>query len=484
MGVVQSLNKITDHPKIAINPKEYDRIANNLKYFEGHFPDIQYRNTYGKIKTRPYNSLNMAKVTAHRLASIIFNEQMQFEVKGNETANQFAHDTLTNNGFLKNFETYLESALALGGLAMRPYFDGDKIDISYIQAPVFFPLQSNTNDVSEAAIVTVSTQAVGNKTYYYTLIEFHEWDGDKYTITNELYQSEYKEQVGVRVALNTMYEGLQDQSVVNSLTRPLFVYMKPFGMNNKDITSPLGLSIYDNAKNTLKQINDTYDQFNWEVKLGQRRIGVTEDMLSTKVDENDNIIQFFDSDQNIFVNTGDGVDGAKVGDMTSPIRSNDYITAMNQFLKTLEMEVGLSTGSFSFDGQGVKTATEVISENSMTYQTRNSHLSSVERAIKELIISILELAQGTITTDGTALYTGDIPTLDDISINFDDGVFLDKTSELDYWAKMAAAGFTSKQYAMQRLGIPEDKITEIMAQIQQEQQPPMGTTDMSMFAGN
>lgn len=31
----QSLNSITDHPKIAISPEEYNRIMNNLRYFAG-----------------------------------------------------------------------------------------------------------------------------------------------------------------------------------------------------------------------------------------------------------------------------------------------------------------------------------------------------------------------------------------------------------------------------------------------------------------
>lgn len=484
LGVIQSLNKVTDHPKIAINSKEYDRIAENLKYFEGDFPNVKYRNTYGRELTRPFNSLNIAKVSVRRLASIIFNEQMKLEIKGNDTANDFVHDTLTNNGFLKNFDEYLESCLALGGLAMRPYYDGKKIDISYIQAPVFYPLRSNTNDISEAAIVSVTTQTKGNKEYYYTLIEFHEWEGDTYVITNELYESTEKNVVGTKVALNTVYEDLQERVPITGLSRPLFVYLKPFSKNNKDITSPLGLSIYDNAKNTMNLINEIHDQFKWEFKIGQARIGVTDDMLTTKLDENDNIIQYFDTDQNIFVNTGDKQDGGTVGDLTVPIRSSDFIAGMTSSLKVFEMEIGLSSGTFSFDSKGLRTATEIVSENSMTYQTRNSHLSNVERAIKELIISILELAKGIVVDGGKNLYSGEIPTFDDITLNFDDGVFLDKTAQLEYWSKAAAAGFVSKQYVMKEaLDLSDEQIKEILKQIKEEQRPPIDEFDSRMYGG-
>ncbi|WNO50901.1 hypothetical protein RNZ42_11340 [Lacticaseibacillus paracasei] len=50
LGVVQSLGQITDHPKISVDPKEYDRIALDKRYFEGKFRKIEFRNTYGDLK--------------------------------------------------------------------------------------------------------------------------------------------------------------------------------------------------------------------------------------------------------------------------------------------------------------------------------------------------------------------------------------------------------------------------------------------------
>ncbi|MTW00130.1 phage portal protein, partial [Streptococcus pneumoniae] len=86
----------------------------------------------------------------------------------NEILQKFLDDMLTNDRFNKNFERYLESCLALGGLAMRPYIDGDKVRVAFIQAPVFFPLESNTQDVSSAAILTKTIKSEGRKNVYYT----------------------------------------------------------------------------------------------------------------------------------------------------------------------------------------------------------------------------------------------------------------------------------------------------------------------------
>ncbi|MCM6795671.1 phage portal protein, partial [Weissella paramesenteroides] len=342
------------------------------------------------MRHRPYTSLNMAQVLVRRMASLLVNEQMTFTIADNKSADEYVHDVFSKNDFVKNFERYLESGLALGGLAMRPYIDGNEIKIAYVQAPVFFPLQSNANDISEAAIATKTTTVEGNNTVYWTLLEFHSWNGNKYVIDNELYRSMDANAVGVRQTLsaNEIYANLADHSELDNFTRPLFVYLKPFGFNNRDITSPLGLSIFDNARSTLRQINDAYDQFHWEVKMGQRRVMVPEN-LTQMTNERGEFVQLFDTDQNVYVGLNSDMDDIKITDLSTDIRADQFIQSINQFIKTLEMQTGLSAGTFSFDAaNGLKTATEVVSENSMTYQTRNSHLNNVERALQELVVTV------------------------------------------------------------------------------------------------
>ena len=43
----QNLTNITDHPKIAVSSAEYDRIRENLKYFAGRYPQIEYKDSNG-----------------------------------------------------------------------------------------------------------------------------------------------------------------------------------------------------------------------------------------------------------------------------------------------------------------------------------------------------------------------------------------------------------------------------------------------------
>lgn len=463
----QNLSSITDHPKIAISADEYQRIKDNILYFSGKYPQIEYRDSNGTKQKRDFNHLPIGRTAAKKIASLVFNEQAEITLV-DQVANKFIQEQLQNDRFIKNFERYLESCLALGGLAMRPYVDGDRVRVSFIQAPVFLPLQSNTQDISSAAIVTKTVKAENQKNKYYTLIEFHEWNSlDGYVITNELYKSDSSDKVGSRVPLATLYEDLEETVTLTGLSRPLFTYLKPPGMNNKDINSPLGLSIFDNAKTTIDFLNTTYDEFMWEVKMGQRRVAVPSQMIKTEFDQRSGELvttkRQFEAGHNVYEQFESGLDeGIKITDLTTPIRADDYIKAINEGLSLFEMQIGVSAGMFTFDGQSMKTATEIVSENSDTYQMRNSIVALVEQSLKELIISILELAKA------SNLYFGAIPEMDAISINLDDGVFTDRNAELDYWIKMVTAGFAPQSMAIEKtLNVTKEEAKRIQAEINQ-----------------
>ena len=464
----ESLTGITDHPKIAVSSAEYDRIRESLKYFAGKYPLIKYTDSNGTPQKRAFNHLPIARTASKKIASLVFNEQATIQVD-NEAADTFVNETLKNDRFSKNFERYLESCLALGGLAMRPYIDDDRVRVSFVQAPVFLPLQSNTQDVSSAAIVTKTTKSQGKKVIYYTLIELHEWAKyGKYTVSNELYRSDNQNIVGQRVPLSEVYEDLEETVELHGLSRPLFTYLKAPGMNNKDINSPLGLSIFDNAKTTIDFLNETYDQFMWEVKMGQRRVAVPAQMIQpTYTEEGGKVIarHQFEVGQNVYeqFESNDVDGGVKITDLTTPIRAEDYIKAINEGLSLFEMQLGVSAGMFTFDGKSMKTATEIVSENSDTYQMRNSIATLVEQSLKELVISILELAKV------YNLYAGEIPTMDEISVDLDDGVFNDRNAEFDYWSKMVAAGFAPKTMAIEKtLNVTEEQAQEIYQSINNE----------------
>src|SRR5690625_7735896 len=99
--------------------------------------------------------------------------------------------------------------------------------------------------------------------------------------------------------------------------------------------------------------------------------------------------QVFDPDTNVFKAMRMASDQELVKDVTSDIRTEQYISAINQSLRTLEMELKLSVGTFSFDGKSIKTATEVVSEYDLTYRTRKDKVIEDEKNINGVVVSVM-----------------------------------------------------------------------------------------------
>jgi len=462
LGMIESLTNITDHPKISVNPAEYSRIKENKVIYKNKFPDIQYYTSEGTIRTRPFHSLNVSKVVARKLSKLVFNDGCTISLD-DPKANEFLQGVFKDNKFRKNFGEELEAGYAIGGLVMRPYVDTktNKIKISFCRADTFYPLQSNTNDISEAAIATVTQQTEGRITVYYTLLEFHEWDNGTYVIRNELYRSEEQSQVGVKVPLGTLdkYKDMQQETRLEGFTRPLFVYIKLAGKNNVDVDSPLSLGVIDNAKRQLMDINDKYDEFMWEIEEARRKILASDHFFKVRYDEKGNPIRRFDSKTSVFQRLKS--DEPFIDEFAPSLRSSEFIESINFILRIIELQTGFSSGTFSFDGQSVKTATEIISENSETFSTRSDNVLLVEEALKELITTIFELA--------SAYKLFELSKKLGINIDFDDGVFESQDAKADYYSKLVTAGLSSKLNAIQKLmGVTEKEAKQMIYEMRAE----------------
>lgn len=462
----QSLKTLNDHPKINIDPSELARIENDFRLYRNEYPKIEYVSSNGRDCKRDYSALNMVKATSEMMASLVLNENAEIHVDGE--ADKFIQEVFQHNDFKRNLVKYLEPMFATGGVAARPYVDvnTNKLEFSWALANAFYPLKSTSNGISEAVIVFKSFDVEGDKRINYTLLEFHEWDGNSIKITNELYRSQDSNSVGDRVPIGTggQYEGVQEETVIENMTKPLFNYLKPSGFNNFSLYSPLGVGICGNALTTLKQINDAYDQFNWEIKMGQRTVAVSDALLDYVPDEQGNTMKpVFDPDVNVYKALRMGQDTEMVKDLTHDIRTDQYIAAINQFMKVLEFQMQLSVGTFSFDGKSVKTATEIASENSLTYRTRNMQCNEVEKFIKGLVVSVLEISKA------YGLYKGAIPSDDKISVDFDDGIFESMDQKLEFYSKASTAELIPKQEAIKSLfKLTDEEATKWFAKIQSE----------------
>lgn len=471
MGILKSLKTINEHKDVVVDPKAYDRIAKNKAIYSGYLDEwhhMSYRTSQGEMKTRDRLSMGMGKKIAEEMATLIFNEKASIVID-DTAAHEFIEQTLNKNGFHKNFSRYLEYAYALGGMAVKVYFYDGQVKLAYAVADAFYPLSSDSENIDEALFI--SEERRGD--YYYTLLEWNEWEGNRYVVTNELYQSSVQGELGTRVGLATLYPDLEEKTYIDNLRRPLFVYFKPNIANNKDLTSPLGISLFENCYDDLFLLDYMYDFFFNEFKLGKRRIAVDRSMVRPYPDVHGNMVSVLDPEETVY-ESFNLEDGKGVTDMSVDIRSTDIINSINSVLDVLSMKVGFNPGTFRFDGTGIKTATEVVSQNSKTYQTKNKHEVLIEEGIKELITSIIDVAKL------YKVYTGNSEF--DIGVDFDDSIAQDRQENFNYYSMGVGAGMIPKVIAIQRAyDVPEKTAKEWLALIEAEKPKQMNPEVSGLF---
>lgn len=474
IGAKKELQSILDHPKIQMSREEYERIQNSLLYYRGY--------SYCDSDRQAEANINMARKVAAEYAKVMFNEQAEITIGKDDKSEKYAEvnawieSVFQHNDFKRNLSKYLEPAMALGGLVTRPYFNDQsgQIEFSWALPDAFFPLESSTNKISQCAMAFKTIKTEGRKTFYYTLLEFHEWIDGEYWVSMELYESEKASVLGMQVSLKTLkqYEDFDDAVRGEEIERPIFSYFKTAGFNNINPYSPLGVGVYDNCKKTLDRLNKALDAFDHEIDVGKRRAAFPESMLSGVPDKETGETKLtFDKDDDFYVIVpSTNPDEFKITDLTQDIRTEQYIGAINHRLRLLEMEVGLSTGTFVFDGSGVrttnKTATEVISENSQTYQSRNQQTTELEEFIRDVVLTLCELGRAT-EVDGQPLFSGESPTREEIGVNFDDGIFLDKQSESDYYRELKNDGLIPGWLAISKImKVPKRTAKELYREAQ------------------
>jgi len=388
--------------------------------------------------------MNGAKVVCRELNSLVFSESPVL------TADQSVLDTLANNSFLKNLPNQSEYILALGGGSLKLRYDGD-IQIDFVKANNFIPLSGDNNRITEASFIS----RIVRENKKYSLVETHKKQGTGYEITNTMYD----DVTGRKVSLP---DGMEETTTVN-VTSPLFTYIKPNIANNFDPESPLGISLFANAVDTLKALDIAFDGLNSEMVLGKKRIIVPSNAIRSVVDENGKLVKYFDPSDEVFSALNiDDEESLKIQDNSVDLRIKEIKTAIQTLLDILAMQVGFSAGYLAFDGGGMKTATEVISDNSKTFKTKQSYENNLGEGIVDIMDSIRELMQaynlGTVTND-------------EYSVTFSDSVIEDRNSKATYWINLYASGLVTLEVALQNIhGVSEEDAKVMAATIKSENQ--------------
>ena len=443
-----------------------------------------------KGKTRTLATMNAGKMACSQMARYVWNERCSITASmanapKDDPLDGFLQYVLKDNRFGSAFGDLLEKSFALGGGALKEWVEvpkdengndiGEgKVRIGYTMASQFVPTAWDNSKVTSG--IFVSREARDG--YYYTVVEWHHWDGTTYRITNDLYRqpikgSEPQNILGWWYPLDKVYPLLSPDTTIEDVHQAFFQYVRPFGANYADDNSPLGMSIYAPALNTLHGLDIMFDSLQREFVLGKKRIIAPARSMKVSAGVNGSRPdRYFDADDEVWEALAtDNPEDLKIYDNSVDLRVEPHITGINGDLSILCAQIGFDPGTLSFDAtKGIKTATEVISENSKTFGTVKAHENLLKDALVDMVHAIFDLAvRYGLTWEGKtieSLISGGY----DVSVQFDDSIIEDKNAEINRGVSLVGAGLLSKKKFMtDMLGYTPEAADSELKQISEEQ---------------
>jgi A118 family predicted phage portal protein len=133
------------------------------------------------------------------------------------------------------------------------------------------------------------------------------------------------------------------------------------------------------------------------------------------------------------------------------------------------MQCGFSAGTFSFDGETVKTATEVISENAKSFKTKQLFENQLTHGMLKLFAAIREI--------GDSYGLGGLP--ENISITWNDSIIEDRNSKAKFWNERYLNGTcTLEKYLINVDGLTPEDAAEEAEKIKESKRVIGGIEDM------
>lgn len=404
-------------------------------------------------KGQTVQTLNIPAVIASKIAKLVTIEA-KCEVTGSPRAEYLAEQI---KPVWNNIRNITEFAAAKGGMMFKPYISGESVVVDCIQADRFFPTDYNSNQDITGGIF-VAQKICEN--VIYTRLEQHYFDGENHTITNTVYRSETKGMLGSKCSLESVPEwsGMVPSITIKYLDKPLFSYFKMPFANNIDDTSPIGVSIYSKAVETIEQLDRQYSRLIWEFEGGELAIHASEELFWRN--ENGKAV-LPEGKRRLYRKMELDTDSNSIFEVFAPaFRDVSLLNGFNNLLRQIEQQCGLAFGTLS-DPQSVdKTATEVIQSKQESYSTVADIQKSLEAALRNLIDSVNALADaGNLAPKGNY----------DVAFSWDDSIIVDKESRRQmFWQYVSSGRFPMWKYLVEFEGYTEDDAKAFIQQANEE----------------
>ena len=283
---------------------------------------------------------------------------------------------------------WVEYGLAYGTVILKPNGNG----VDFVTPDNFIVTDSFNGEIT--GIVFLNFEEVGKN--YYTRLEYHRFVEDVYAITNRCYIGKTKNDRGELIEIDkTPWSGLLEEAFIQNVENPLYGVLKTPHANNIDINSPVGLPVFSDAIEELKDLDIAYSRNSKEILDSKRTVLLDSDKLLPSGGKVANTSAHFglvresmglpDYVKNVY---GNGQEDF-YQEINPQLNTDTRLTGLNALLSQIGYKVGYSNGYFVFnESGGIQTATEVESNDRRTIQLIKDVRDKIEGCLDGLIYAL------------------------------------------------------------------------------------------------
>ena len=387
--------------KIVKDTEIYDKIDLWKSYYKDEEELHKYTDNYGK--TRYSYSLGMAKRISEDWASIGFTEKDEISV--NKANNKkFIKDFIEEVKLNNEIPTAIETATWSGtcGMIIRlkniavenkkiVATDKTSYDLIKVSAKNILPLRIEHSNIVDVAFVSGIRK--DNKKLIY--IELHRLTDNGYVINNIYLDAKSGKEV--------RYDDIIPEMETESDT-PLFSILRTPIINTIDDNLGLGMSMYGNAIDQLKDCDVKYNNSVMDFVLGGKKIIYNKKLVkygTRKIQNSDGTykteeypIYPDDISKQQFMEVGDSLSKDELIHEYNPdLRTEDNKNGLQFALDLLSFKTGLGTKYYEFSGGSVVTATQYAGDRQDLMKNAKKYRDNINEFIGGVLKASLLLAR-------------------------------------------------------------------------------------------
>lgn len=284
---------------------------------------------------------------------------------------------------------WIEYGCAYGTIILKP--NGETVQM---YAPGEYEVTAHANG-KITGVVFHNWKKQGDE--WYTLLEYHRFEGKQYAITNKCYLGEYPDDTKKQVAIaSSPWSNLAEEVYIDNVDGMLFGVFRTPQANNIDMASPCGLPIFSEAVQELRDLDIAYSRNAEEIFDSSRTVLLDSDaMISGGGKKVVNSAAAFEHRRESMklprvVRNIQG-DGKELfyQEINPELNTEMRLKGLNALLNQIGYKSGFSNGHFVFnESGGIQTATQVEADQQRTIQLIKDVRDRTESCLGGLIYAL------------------------------------------------------------------------------------------------